>query len=186
MQRLQNGEGDALGQTENGPVTKESSPAWSRSTISRIAAKGPSRRAAMRLLIYSDMSSAPWGGSEILWSKLVPRFKQRGATVGLTAYASERSRRVCSDSNLEHVFLLPRSEARPSQQAESKTLSKLSGQAIRRARQRAGSADRRRKRPARLAGGFCRPKRSITAHDRRCTTPGAVRRASFGTGTTRM
>ena len=90
----------------------------------------------MRLLIYSDMSSALWGGSEILWSRLVPLFKQRGTTVGLTAFASDRARQACRDSDLADVFLLPRSTVRSPQQTLPKTLGRLSGRAIQRARQR--------------------------------------------------
>jgi glycosyltransferase involved in cell wall biosynthesis len=90
----------------------------------------------MRLLIYSDMSSAPWGGSEILWSRLLPLFTQRGTAVALTAFASDQARQACRDSDLADVFLLPRSTARSPQQALPKTLSRLSGRAIQRARQR--------------------------------------------------
>lgn len=89
----------------------------------------------MRLVIYSDMSSAPWGGSEILWSRLIPLFKQRGADVAVTTFASDRARRACGDNGLTHVFLLPRPTVQTPQQALSKALGKLGGRAIQRAQQ---------------------------------------------------
>lgn len=125
-----------FGQTKNGPVRKESSRGRSRSSSNGVWKNGRCRKAIMRLLIYSDMGSAPWGGSEMLWSKLVPRFRRRGTTVGLTAYASARARQACQDNDLADAFLLPRSTVQSRQQALPKTLSKLSGRAIQRARQR--------------------------------------------------
>ena len=90
----------------------------------------------MRLLIYSDMSSAPWGGSEILWSRLIPLLSQQGATVAVTAFANTRTRLICRDNGIANRLLLPPSLARAPQQILRKTLNKLSGGAIRRARQR--------------------------------------------------
>jgi len=90
----------------------------------------------MRLLVYSDMSSAPWGGSEVLWSRLAPLLRRRGTIVAVTAFSSKPARQACQNGGVTDVFLLPRSTVRTPQPALPKTLSRLSGRAIRKARQR--------------------------------------------------
>ena len=50
------------------------------SPTTRAISKGANRHGQvdMKVLIYSDMSSDPWGGSEILWAKLIPVLQDRG------------------------------------------------------------------------------------------------------------
>jgi glycosyltransferase involved in cell wall biosynthesis len=90
----------------------------------------------MKLLIYSDMSSDAWGGSEILWTKLIPVLQDRGVQVAATTFASRQARQVCQRHGLSETMLLPRSAVRPSRRVLPKVLNKLSGRAMQRARQR--------------------------------------------------
>jgi len=129
-------EATPLGQTKNGSIRNERPSGRSEPSSTNVGNNGQRRKVMMRLLIYSDMSSASWGGSEELWSKLVPQLQRRGITVGLTAFASARARQACRDNDLTDVFLLPRSAVSSPPQAQPKTLSSLSGRAIQRARQR--------------------------------------------------
>ena len=73
---------------------------------------GPRAKAA-RILIYSDMCAAPWGGSEVLWSRLIPVLQQRDATVAVTCFASDRSRQVCAQNEITEALLLPPSIVAP-------------------------------------------------------------------------
>ena len=80
----------------------------------------------MKVLIYSDMGGSAWGGSEVLWSKLVPMLKERGVQVGVTCFMSDQARRVCQDSCLSETLLLPISAIRIPDMFWTKLLNKLS------------------------------------------------------------
>ena len=80
----------------------------------------------MKVLIYSDMCGSEWGGSEILWSKLVPMLKERGIQVGVTCFMSDQALRVCQNSCLSEILLLPRHAIRIPNMPWTKLLNKLS------------------------------------------------------------
>ncbi len=59
-----------------------------------------------RILIYSDMQSAPWGGSEVLWSRLISRFSET-IPFGLTCYSSSQTREIRKQSPSISTCLVP-------------------------------------------------------------------------------
>jgi len=63
----------------------------------------------MRVLIYSDMNSSPWGGSEILWSKLISVLRKRHADIAVTCFARDQAKDACQENQVSKTMLLPRS-----------------------------------------------------------------------------
>lgn len=59
-----------------------------------------------RILVYSDMQSAPWGGSEVLWSRLIEQ-SGRNTQFGLTCFSSAMTRDICTRHPRMPAYLIP-------------------------------------------------------------------------------
>lgn len=80
----------------------------------------------MKILIYSDLESHLWGGSETLWSRLASVLKQRGAEVAVTCFVSDQACQVCRENRISETMLLPRSAIQLPENFWLKVLNKLS------------------------------------------------------------
>jgi glycosyltransferase involved in cell wall biosynthesis len=61
---------------------------------------------AYKILVYSDMQSAPWGGSEVLWSRLMDQ-PNTDLQFGLTCYSSPKAREIRKRHPNTSTYLIP-------------------------------------------------------------------------------